>query len=578
MRLKSFIFVFMLYHVCHAQLSVSNSNYIFTTDAYIFVEDDVNLVSADSNIYLRNDAQLVQGSGTTGNTGLGNLSVYQSGTVNEYAYNYWCSPIGNNDANSTGNRDFRVDLLDDATGLLTSTDALFTSGYNGSSSPLTIASYWLYTFQASANYSEWVHVGNSGAITPGLGFTMKGTSGSGESQLYDFRGKPNNGQITNAVNTSEWTLVGNPYPSTIDALDFIHDPDNVSSITGTLYYWDQNVGQTSHVLADYEGGYATYTITAGGVETITPATYSSFDNSGNVVVNPGLGLGSFEPTRYIPIGYGFLVEGIASDFFYLKNAHREYHSSGSTRSNSNGGTQYNEHGYNIVPEDFKRFRINVILNGTYTRQLVQNFHATATPGFDRGMESKSPKGVASDAYWTLNGDAYVIQAYDFDTSLNIPLIIELASQQTVRVNIFDVQRFDQNQAIYLHDIEAGTYTDLRTQDFNTTLDAGTYENRFEITFEMEDTLGNHESTFEDFTMLQNNSSNEFVIKNPNGLELSTLNMYDTAGKRILSQSHLGNEASLRISTQGISSGVYLATVTTENNQSITKKIIINNNH
>lgn len=578
MKLNYYIIVFMLCHVCSAQLSVSNSNYIFTTDAYIYVEDDLNLVNSDSNLYLRNDAQLVQGSGTTGNAGLGNLSVYQSGTVNEYAYNYWCSPIGNNDANDNANRDFRVNLLDDATGLLTSTDALFTGGYNGISSPLTIASYWLYTFQASSNYSEWSHAGSSGAIAPGIGFTMKGTNGSGESQLYDFRGKPNNGDITSAVNTSEWTLVGNPYPSTIDALDFIHDTDNVSSITGTLYYWDQNVGQTSHNLADYEGGYATYTITAGGVETITPATYSSFDNSGNVVVNPGLGTGSFEPTRYVPIGYGFMVEGIASDFFYLKNAHREYHSSGGTRSSGPGGTQYNEHGYNIVPEDFKRFRINVILNNTYTRQLVHNFHATATNGFDHGMESKSPQGVASDAYWTLNDTPYVIQANNFDVNLTIPLVINLAQQQSVSINIFDIQRFDENQPIYVHDILNDTYVDLRTQDFDITLDSGLYEDRFEITFEIEDTLGNPEVTFEDFSIIQDNNSNQLVIKNPNGLDIQSLNLIDTAGKLVLNKINLGDQDTIRLSTEQMSSGVYITTVKTKNNQSISKKIIINNNH
>lgn len=578
MKLNYFIIVLMLCHVCSAQLSVSNSNYIFTSDAYIYIEDDLNLVNSDSNIYLRTDGQLLQGSGTTGNSGLGNLSVYQSGTSNEYTYNYWCSPIGNNDSNTNGNRDFRVNLLDDATGTLTSTDALFTSGYNGISSPLTISSYWIYTFQASANYSEWSAAGSAGAIAPGLGFTMKGTNGSGDNQLYDFRGKPNNGDITSAVNTSEWTLVGNPYPSTIDALDFIHDSDNVASITGTLYYWDQNVGQTSHNLADYEGGYATYTITAGGVETITPATYSSFDNSGNVVVNPGLGPGSFEPTRYIPIGYGFMVEGIASDFFYLKNVHREYHSSGGTRSSSPAGTQYNEHGYNIVPEDFKRFRINVILNGTYTRQLVQNFHATATNGFDHGMESKSPQGVASDAYWTLNDTPYVIQAHDYDIALTIPLVVKLASQQTVRVNIFDIQHFDESQPIYLHDIDNNTYTDLRAQDFNITLDAGTYENRFEITFEIEDTLGNPEVTFEDFNIIQNNNTNELIIKNPNGLDIQSLDIVDTAGKLILNQLNLGNKNTIRLSTKAMSNGVYIATTKTKNNQSLSKKIIINNNH
>ena len=94
---------------------------------------------------------------------------------------------------------------------------LFTSAYEGISSPLTISTRWLYTFTTSTDYSDWNYVGASGDIPAGLGFTMKGTNGSGNNQLYDFRGKPNNGTISNLVTADNFTLVGNPYPSAIDA-------------------------------------------------------------------------------------------------------------------------------------------------------------------------------------------------------------------------------------------------------------------------------------------------------------------------------------------------------------------------
>ena len=72
----------------------------------------------------------------------------------------------------------------------------------------------------------------------------------------------NNGDILNTVAPAKWTLVGNPYPSAIDALDLIHDPQNTSSINGVLYYWEQQPGNGStgsHYIADYVGGYASYT-------------------------------------------------------------------------------------------------------------------------------------------------------------------------------------------------------------------------------------------------------------------------------------------------------------------------------
>ncbi len=62
-----------------AQLTVKGTSYIYSDDIVVFVEDDVKLDSTDDYFYLRNGAQLIQGTGATGNSGVGKLSVYQTG-------------------------------------------------------------------------------------------------------------------------------------------------------------------------------------------------------------------------------------------------------------------------------------------------------------------------------------------------------------------------------------------------------------------------------------------------------------------------------------------------------------------
>ena len=42
--------------------------------------------------------------------------------------------------------------------------------------------------------------------------------------------------------------------------------------------------------------------------------------------------------------------------------------------------------------------------------------------------------------------------------------------------------FNNNQPIYIHDIEKDIYTNLRANNYEINLDQGQYENRFEITF------------------------------------------------------------------------------------------------
>lgn len=72
-----------------AQLYVKDT-YIFNQGAMVYVKDYVELNTATSFIYLRNEGQLLQGSTVLGglNRGVGSLSVFQEGTANNYGYNY----------------------------------------------------------------------------------------------------------------------------------------------------------------------------------------------------------------------------------------------------------------------------------------------------------------------------------------------------------------------------------------------------------------------------------------------------------------------------------------------------------
>ncbi len=584
---KFALFLLFTVNLCFAQLSVRNNAYVFVNDQIVFVTDDVNLNEAASTIYLRNEGQLIQGSGTTGNSGVGELSVYQNGNVGEYEYNYWCSPIGSKTSN-TINNPFGITFLNDITGLTTSTPTGTTSvtSLNGTSSPLNIEPYWIWKFIASDEYSEWTHVQNAANLNPGEGFTMKGTAGSSDNQNYDFRGKPNKGTISVTVALNQFSLVGNPYPSAMDAVAYIHDTDNVSAITGTLHYWEQDPTVNSHKIRDYDGGYATYTISANGlIETYTPATFSTYNGDGTI---NGAGSGSpsgKRPRRYIPVGQGFMVEGIASSTVKAKNSHRvyeketavdsEFFKTGNTKEKANSIKSNSE--FSTVPNDYKRFRINIDFNNTYTRQLVETFHATATNGFDRGLESNiSPVDIlASDAYWPCNDSSYLAEALPYEETLKIPLTIKAAQNIPVRIRITDIQNFDNSQSIYIHDINSDTYTDLRAHDFDINLNTGVYNNRFEITFS-KNALDVEDNTFENLKIFQNNRLAELKISNPKNLNISNISLFDISGKQILNSKKISSKRSYSYSTKSLSDGVYIARISLTNKRAFSKKVIISN--
>ena len=604
--LKLILFFFCIQlSLAQTDLFVSNNSnsYIFVSDRVLYVEDGIELNGANSNLYLRNEAQLVQGDETVFNSGIGKLSTYQNGTVHNFAYNYWASPVGNILANNSINRSFRADnnIYDVTTAPITSSLATFTSGNDGTTSPLVISNRWIYTYNPGTQYSDWDYVAENGTVTTGYGFTMKGTSGSSNNQLYDFRGKPNTGTIAVAVaapvaGDPQWTLTGNPYPSALDARDYIHDAQNVNAITGTLYYWEQDLSVNSHYVADYVGGYATYTINAAGtIETWVAATFDTYNADGSLNTTGSSSTSGKRAFRYIPIAQGFMVEGRVgtTGTVYTRNSHRDYVKqsaansefflpNGTNSENRSNNSDYtiaydDDSGYSYVPDEVMRFRLNVDINETYTRQLVQTFTPEATADEDYGLDSKSPEGVASDAHWIINENSYVAQALQFDETLTIPLNVNLAEAMPVRFRILDIQNFDEAQSIYLHDKENELYVDLRSQNYDLNLEVGLYENRFEITFLEQDTLGEDDITITDFDVFQNNNTSQLTIKNPNHLDVKNVSLFDVSGKQIFTKTNLQIENEYRFSTKNLSDGVYITTITMNGSNQVKKKVIIKNN-
>lgn len=591
--IKSLLFFFIL-SASYAQLSVRNNAYVFVTDEVIFVEDDVNLGETDATIYLRNDAQLIQGSGTTGNSGVGELSVYQTGTVHNYAYNYWASPVGNVLSNNNSNRSFIPSLnIHDVTGLITSNAVTLTGDYDGTASPLQIAQYWLWKYSPGTTYSDWDYVGASNNVSAGFGFTMKGSTGS-TSQLYDYRGKPNTGTILTSVLNGQFTLVGNPYPSAIDAVDYIHDVSNTLAITGTLFFWEHDLSVMSHNLTAYVGGYATYTISSDGmVESFVPAVFNTVNIDGTLNTGGSTSTSGKAVHRYIPVAQGFMIEGTINGSAVIRNSHREYYkqsdsdseffkttSASATEDNDSVSAinelEYNEDGFQILGPEYKRFRLNVDFNQQHTRQLLHNFHSSATDGFDYGLESNNSNPNPADAYFMLEDTAYIVQAHDFDIDLKIPLAIVIDEDMPITVRIFDVQNFDE-QPIYLHDIQEDVYYDLNEINFDTNLEAGEYKDRFEITFKNpNEQLSVTEFETSDFSIFQNNTVSQLTIKNPEALSIKSVVLYDVAGKRVMQNTNLSNNTLYEFPTRNLSDGVYVVNVTLDNEEAINKKIIVTN--
>ena len=591
-----------------SQMYVSPSSYVFVNDQFMYVKQDVNLQN-NGNFFLRNNSQLLQGAtGAGANTGAGKLSVFQEGTTNNFQYNYWCSPVGNASA-AVGNEAFGITMLNRPTDVITSTAAtiLPTNNYNGTASPLAIAPYWIWRFITSNAYAQWTYVGAGSTINAGEGFTMKGTSGSdatvaqaiegvqnnsGSRQRFDFRGKPNDGNMAIPVAAGNFTLVGNPYPSAIDLNAYLLHPSNAAVINGQAYFWEQ-VAVNSHILNQYQGGYGIYNP---GTGIYTPAAFFTYDGAGNQGVPAGAG--TVFQRRFSPVGQGFMVFGTAAGNVTMQNAFRVFVKEGVVnqsqfaRTGEVASTDVYDPNSEFFPEipnvagtDYTQIRkgtapyirIHAMYNNGGVRPTTIAFLDTATDGFDYGADGRSPSGETAEFYYVLNDvpHEYVATAVQFDIDKRIPVGFRCTASTNFKLQVKDVVDFDDNQPVYLHDKQTGIYYDIKNGIFDMVMPAGDNRTRYEITFKnTDDVLSNPTEVADAFTVFQNNENGMLTIYNTLNKDITALMMYDVTGKLVMNKTNLGKAVSYEFSTLALSDGVYVVKTKTIDNLDVSKKVII----
>jgi hypothetical protein len=578
-----------------SQIYFSPNANMYVKNEVLFVTQDINMAST-SNLYLRNNSQLLQGTATTStNTGLGTLSVYQEGTSDNYDYNYWCSPVGTASA-TPGNGNFGITMLNRPTTNIASTAAsvLVATNSDGTSNPLAIASKWIYKLTNANNYSQWGFVGGATTLAPGEGFSMKGTSGTdaidpegtgitnnpGGAQRYDFKGKPNDGNIIITLGINNATLTGNPYPSALDLNAFLLDGSNAAT-GGIAYFWEQDKTVNSHTLVNYKGGYGSYAPTNPTTSGVyVPATFDSYKGDGSLNT-VGTSSGLAIDRRYSPIGQGFVISAIASGTATFKNSHRVFMKEGTGGSrfekNASKETTKKEGTAEEVIEQVSHFKINTIINNEFTRQLALSLVPEATDGIDLGIDALNmDDALPNDVTFWLDNGSYVIQGVPFDENKKIALSVKAATTSTFKFYIPEVINFDPTQIIYLYDALDNSYHDIKNGSYLVTVTPGDYPDRFKITFKNETSLGVGDNTTKQFFITQDNVNSTLKASNPNNLVLNTFKLYDVLGKVVLSKKNLGTEQTYVFSTTGLSNGIYFAEFLTTDNESFKEKIIISN--
>ena len=420
-------------------------------------------------------------------------------------------------------------------------------------SPLTKADKY-----HSYDGTKWLNVSKNTVMTVGKGYIIRGPENFSNTVRgafsASFIGIPNNGDINGeAVILNRFYLIGNPYPSALDADEFILENE---VLEGTLYFWTHNTPVVLGGAYEYASDdYASYNLT-GGVRTAIVA------ESGDDHVDNNKSI----PTGKIGAGQSFFAEVTSSGTIVFNNLMRK------------GGidnTQFFKPAKASQTTVLQKNRLwlNMTNNGGAFKQTMIGYVEGATNEIDKRFDGTSFDGNQYlDFYSVNNGSNLVIQgrALPFADTDFVPLGYRAKISGEFTISIEQADGNLAHQAVYLEDKKTGGIYDLRSGNYKFTTEAGIFADRFVLRYTNK-TLGTVDVKQVEQAVLV--SVKDKVIKVTSTNEsISGISIFDVTGKLLYTKNKIG-AAELTISNLQSGNQVLLVKTILESNHTNTTKII-----
>ena len=392
-------------------------------------------------------------------------------------------------------------------------------------------------------------------MEPGMGYIVRApqTYDIKKAKVYTatFTGKPNNGDYFITPMPDKSILIGNPYPSALDAAEFIKINHNANADVGALYFWTHNSPPSSAVSGDAKynyttSDYAVYSLT-GGVATSVRASTDKIAK---------------EPSGKIASGQAFFITGSTTNPIRFTNEMR-------IGGNNNQFFKTTD----SEDKDKNRLWLNLTNEQGAFKQTLIGYLDGASNSWDINYDGPTLDGNTYLDFYSINEkDKLSIQGRGLpfsDTDL-IPLgyVSNITGDFTISIDHTD--GFFDTQAVYLEDKTTGKTVDLRAANYTFTTAKGTFEDRFVLKY-ADKTLGTG-----DFENIENGflvSVKDKAIKVTSAKEnIKEVTIFDINGKQLQSKNKIGS-TELLISALQAANQVLLVKVTLENEFVVTKKIL-----
>ncbi|HLF52364.1 hypothetical protein, partial [Flavobacterium sp.] len=514
-------------------LTVNSTNSITVT----------NFVNVDTGgtFNIKNSASLVQIDNVT-NTGNINMERFTQ-PMYRYDYTYWGSPVTQASGFTLGN--------------------------------LSPGSSLRYTWIPSVGglSGNWVGASSATIMTTAKGYIVRAPDSFSTNPAIkvpftaNFIGTPNNGDILTPIShgtmgtiatDDKWNLLGNPYPSAVNAATFLDNATNEGLLDGTIYFWTHNSPPDT---AFPDPFYASFVVN------YTASDYASWNKTGGVGTIASTG--GPAPDGFIAAGQSFFARslGVTGNAVFNNSMRSASYSNSQFFRQTNPTTSVASPVGNI---ERHRIWLNLTNNTGAFSQILVGYVQGATLGRDRNFDGDRLGGNGVNLYSIIPDVNLGIQGrpLPFDVNDQVTLGYNAIATGTFSIRIDHIDGLFNTQNIYLEDKLLQVIHDIKQAPYVFTTAAGNFNNRFVLRYTYS-TLGNEIFNLNNIVQV---ITNEKATVYSSYETIKDIIVYDVLGRKIDEYQNVGVTQFI-LRNLNRTTNTLIVKITLENGMVVTQKII-----
>jgi hypothetical protein len=519
---------------------IINSTHTFTVTNEVTVSGGNLIFKCDLDSPLNNSASLVQINNVSSNNNTGAIKYERmtNTVIRNTDYTYWSSPVY---------PQILVNL-----------------------SPNTLADKY-FSYEVTASSEDWKQEPPASIMAVGKGYIIRGpenTSPPSPPSLFlaTFKGVPNNGHyaITD-IHPYKSYLIGNPYPSALNADKFLLD--NASVLDGTLYFWTHNTNIGVSTVNLGSGAYA-----------YTSDDYASYNLTGGVGTD-----GVPYPKGGVAASFGAIPNGIiaAGQGFFASSKETITGPNEIVFNNDmrlNGSLGNNSQFFKIASKSSSSVEKNRIWLGFSNsqgafKQTLVGYVTGATNDYDGRYDGETFDGNQFVDFYSLNQDKKLViqgRSLPFEETDKVPLGYKTTIKGSFTITINQKDGLFATQNIFIEDKLLNVIHDLNQSSYNFTTEVGNFNDRFVLRYTNK-TLGTQSFDKSEKIVMVSNKNKQITI-NSSGERIDKVQIYDLLGKTIYQKGNI-LATDFVTSTLVTNHQALLIKITLQNGAILTRKIM-----